>query len=406
MTNALIYSPGFDGHRQLYVYVLAGILGDLGYFVHIAGNRKQIVSNSFYINELEKWPGVEIIDTSGYPGGGLGINHSQFLELQNRLKTDLTFFPEADHHLELLLSQWPGKKRAFRGRVHGIFLRPFYFYRKLGPIDRLKYLKHLPERWKKDDRLFHEILLDRLSLMDGAMYLDENFVRHHPLRLWIPDMFQQYADSVVQKTDSEQRRWIQILEEFMKKNAGRFVFLYFGTAQSRRGYDIVMNLAEKNDGCFIHCGLRNAREKFDFDTDKLRLTLDKKGALLETNQFIEDPMCVEAFFRVTSHLILPYRDFYGSSGVMLQALNYGIPVLSPRRGIIGHRIEKYGLGLTYNDSDPANFEACFEQFRNQTPQNFKGKIDSYMTFQTASNLEQSLKEILTGNSEAVKMPNL
>ena len=406
MTHALIYSPGFDGHRQLYVFVLTRILNDLGYFVHIAGNRAQNVSNSFYINELEKWPDVEIIDTSEYPEGGLGITHSQFFKLQVTFKVDLTIFPEADHHLELLLSQWPGRGKRLRGRVYGIFLRPFYFYRKLGAIDKLKYLKHLPSRWKKDDRLFHELLLDRLSLLDGAVYLDENYVRHHTRRMWIPDMFQQYADSVIQKTDREQRRWIQVLEEFMIRNAGRFVFLYFGTAQARRGYDIVMNLAEKNAGCFIHCGLRNEKERYSYDLNKLRLSLDSNGTLLETNQFIEDPLCVEAFFKAATHLILPYRDFYGSSGVMLQALNYGIPVLSPRRGIIGHRIEKYGLGLTYNEIDPADLDAMFDLFRNQAPQSFKEKIESYMTYQTSSNLVRSLKEILAGNTESLKLPNL
>ena len=406
MTNALIYSPGFDGHRQLYVFVLARILNDLGYFVHIAGNRKQNISNSFYINELEKWPAVEITDSSGYPEGGLGITHSQFLELQNRLRADLTILPEADHHLELLLSQWPGRRKRLRGRLYGIFLRPFYYYRELGMIDSLKYLKHLPSRWKRDDRLFHELLLDRLSLLDGAIYLDENYVRHHKRRIWIPDMFQQYADSVIQKTDSGQRRWIQILEEFMSRNTGRFVFLYFGTAQARRGYDIVMNLAEKNSGCFIHCGLRNDKERYSHDLNKLRLSLEDNGALLETNQFIEDPLCVESFFRAATHMILPYRDFYGSSGVMLQALSYGIPVLSPRRGIIGHRIEKYGLGLTYNDSDPADLDARFDLFRYQEPQSFKEKIESYMIYQTSSNLVRSLKEILAGNSDSVKLPNL
>ena len=406
MTHALIYSPGFDGHRQLYVFVLSQILNDLGYFVYIAGNRRQDASNSFYINELEKWPDVEILDTSEYPEGGLGITHSQFRELQGRLNVDLTILPEADHHLQLLLSQWPLRKNGFKGRLYGIFLRPFYFYRKLGTIEKLKYLKHLPSRWKKDERLFHECLLDRLSLLDGAIYLDENYVRRHPGRIWIPDMFQQYADSVIQKTDSEQRRWIEILEEFMKRNTGRFAFLYFGTAQSRRGFDIIMNLAEKNNGCFIHCGLPNEKERYEHDLDKLRMSLDKKGALLETNQFIEDPMCVEAFFKAVSHLILPYRDFYGSSGVMLQALSYGIPVLSPRRGIIGHRIEKFGLGLTYNDSDPADFEARFDLFRNQAPQNYKKNIESYMIYQTSSNLVRSLKEVLGGNTESVYLPNL
>jgi glycosyltransferase involved in cell wall biosynthesis len=405
MTHALIYSPGFDGHRQLYVFVLSQILSELGYFVHIAGNKSQIVSNTFYINEVEGWPNVEIIDTSEFAEGGLGITHLQFIELQNRLKIDLTILPEADHHLELLLSQWPKGRKAFRGRIYGIFLRPFYFYRQLGSFDKLRYLKHLPSRWKKDDRLFHEFLLDRLSLLDGALYLDENYVRHHPGRIWIPDMFQQYADSIIQKSDSGQKQWIEKLEGFMKGNEGRFVYLYFGTAQSRRGFDIIMNLAEKNEGCFIHCGLRNDKERFDYDLDKLRKSLDKKGALLETNQFIEDPVCVEAFFKAATHLILPYRDFYGSSGVMLQALSYGIPVLSPNRGIIGHRIEKYGLGLTYDDRDPEDFYVRLDLFINQAPQSYKEKIESYMSYQTSSNLVRSLKEILAGNTESVKLPN-
>ena len=166
-----------------------------------------------------------------------------------------------------------------------------------------------------------------------------------------------------------------------------------------------MNLAEKSDGCFIHCGLRNGKERFDYDTEKLRQSLGRKGALLETNQFIEDPLCVEAFFKAATHLILPYRDFYGSSGVMLQALSYGIPVLSPNRGIIGHRIEKYGLGLTYDDKDPEDFYVRFDLFRNQAPQSYQEKIESYMSYQTSSNLARSLREILEGNTVSIEMPN-
>jgi len=54
MAGALIYSPGFDGHRQIWIYVLSQILNELGYKVYIAGNMEQKVSNSFYINELRK----------------------------------------------------------------------------------------------------------------------------------------------------------------------------------------------------------------------------------------------------------------------------------------------------------------------------------------------------------------
>ena len=404
MDNALIYSPGFDGHRQIYVFVLAHILNELGYFVYIAGNTEQKVSNLFYINELRKWASVKIIDTSKYPEGGLNITYSQFLELQNRLSVDITILPEADHHLELLASQIPKKKKRLRGRLLGIFLRPFYFYQHLGTLDTLRYIKHLPSRWKIDERLFHEFLLDRFSLLDNAIYIDENYVQQHPRRVWIPDMFQQYADTVDKNDTADQRIWIEKLDEFKRKNSDRFLFLYFGTAQYRRGYDIVLKMAVEYDGCFIHCGLQNNKEKFIYDTKALRASLDKKGALFETNQYIEDPLCVESFFGSVTHLILPYRNFYGSSGVMLQALSYGIPILAPNTGIIGHRIKEYGLGLIYNAEDTSELYSQFDKLRATDPLMSKNKIENYMLFQTAENLKKCLVQLFTANGEIINRP--
>ena len=404
MANALIYSPGFDGHRQIYVFVLSHILREIGFSVYIAGNTDQKISNTFYLDTLKLLPKVQIINTSKYPEGGLKITYSQFLELQNRLSVDITILPEADHHLELLASQIPKKKKCLRGKLFGIFLRPFYFYQHLGILDTLRYIKHLPSRWKIDERLFHEFLLDRFTLLDSALYIDEKYVQQHPRRVWIPDMFQQYADIVDQNITAGQRIWIERLNEFKGKNPDRFLFLYFGTAQYRRGYDIVLNMAVKYDGCFIHCGLQNNKEKFVYDTKALRTSLEKRGGLFETNQYIEDPICVESFFRSVTHLILPYRNFYGSSGVMLQALNYGIPILAPNTGIIGHRIKQYGLGLIYNTEDTSKLYSQFDKLRAIDPLIFKNRIESYMLFQTAENLKKCLMQLFTDNGEIIKRP--
>src|ERR1017187_6482200 len=161
MPNALIYSPGFDGHRQVYVFVIAQLLNELGFHVHIAGNIKQTISNSYYLERLIKSSQLKIIDTSGYVSGGINIAPDEFLKLQSEFETDLTVFPEADHHISLFISQIGNKMNRFRGKVVGIFLRPFYFYEKMGLLDKLRYLKHLPMRWKEDDHLFHEFLLKR-----------------------------------------------------------------------------------------------------------------------------------------------------------------------------------------------------------------------------------------------------
>jgi len=394
MQNVLIYSPSFDGHRQVYVFVLAHILKELGFKIFIAGNTKQILWNSFYIGLLNKSPETKILDTSKYSNGGIDISPAEFLELQNFCETDLTIFAEADNHISLFVSQLFHKKNKFRGKIVGLFLRPFYYYQN-GLLDKLRYFKHLPSRWRNDNQLFHEFFLRRFSLLNVALYIDENFVDHHKYYYWLPDVFQQYADLIVQNEKSEQRVWIERLDEFKEKNKERFMFLYFGTAQFRRGYDILLKMAVDNGGCFIHCGLNTDTEKYAFDINELRSSLRKNGRLFETDQYIEDPLCIEYFFKSVSHLVLPYRNFFGSSGVMLQALNFGIPILAPENGIIGYRIKKYQLGITYNEKNVTSLNTQFNMFKELDPKTFENNIKTYMNLQSVEQLKRVLVNTFT-----------
>lgn len=403
MPNVLIYSPSFDGHRQVYVFVLAHVLKELGFKIYIAGNTKQIISNSFYIDKLKKSPETKIIDTSKYAGGGFNITPAEFLGLQNECETDLTVFAEADNHISLLVSQISKNKNRFRGKLAGIFLRPFYYYQN-GLFDKLRRLKHLLSKWRNENQLFHEFLLRRFSLLNVALSIDENFVAHHQYCHWLPDVFQQYADLIVQDEKSEQRVWIEKLNEFKEKNKGRFLFLYFGTAQFRRGYDILLKMAEENGACFIHCGLRNSNEQYVYDINELRSSLSKNGRLFETDQYIEDPLCIEYFFKSVSHLVLPYRNFFGSSGVMLQALSFGIPILAPENGIMGYRIKKYQLGITYNDKNATSLNTQFDYFKELDPKTFENNIKVYMNYQTAEQLKKVLINTFTVTGELVRQP--
>ena len=404
MQNALIYCQNFEGHRQVYIFVLAHVLKGLGFKIFIAGNTKQILWNSFYIDRVKKSLETKIIDTSNYAEGGNNITPAEFLGLQNECETDLTVFAEADNHILLFVSQISKKKNRFRGKLVGIFLRPFYYYDQIGLLDKLRNIKHLSSRWKNDDQLFHEFFLRRFSLLNVALYTDENFVAHHKYCQWLPDVFQQYADLIVQDEKSEQRAWIGKLDEFKEKNKGRFLFLYFGTAQFRRGYDILLKMAVDNGGCFIHCGLSTGTEKYVHDINELRSSLSKNGRLFETDQYIEDPFCIEYFFKSVSHLVLPYRNFFGSSGVMLQALSFGIPILAPEKGIIGYRIKKYQLGITYNDKNATSLNTQFDNFKELDPKTFENSIKIYMNYQSAEQLKKILINTFTVTGEPVIQP--
>lgn len=391
MQNALIFSPSFDGHRQVYVFVMTSILDELGFKVFIAGNFQQKISNSFYIDKLKKNVGITILDTSKYTDNGLDITLAEFLNLQNKCNADLTIFAEADNHISLLTSQIFKPKRKLRGRVVGIFMRPFYYYRKDRLLDKLKFLKHFSSRWNTDEKLFYKFFLKRFSLLDVSLSIDENYVGNNPNFTWLPDVFQQYAEVLIKADEkSEQRHWIEKLTAFKEKNKDRFSFFYFGTAQYRRGYDLLLKLAQETGGCFIHCGLRDTDAKFSYDTNKIISSLKNEDRFFETNKYIDDPLCIEYFFRSVSHLVLPYRNFFGSSGVMLQALEYGIPILAPNVGIIGHRIEKYNLGITYSASDINSLETQLCRFKKMEPKSFGNDIKFYMNLQSIEELKNVL----------------
>jgi hypothetical protein len=404
MPNALIFSPDLDGHRQVYIYVIADVLEELGFQIFISGNKKQRTTNSFYINKILSNPNITYLDTSVYLGGGLKITLSEFLQLQNTFKIDLTIFPEADNHIPLFISSIIKKKSKLRGRVVAIFMRPFYFYRKKMFLDKLRFLKHFLSRWKNDEQLFYEFFIKKFNLVDVALSIDENYVSHNPNFRWLPDVFQQYVDLKIDDEKPEQRIWIEKFDKFKERNQDRFLILYFGTSQKRRGYDSLLRLAKETGSCFIHCGLRDNCIKYDYDINEIRSTLNNEGRLFETNEYIEDAVCIEYFFKSVTHLILPYKYFFGSSGIMLQALNLGIPVLSSNAGVIGHRIKKHNLGKTYNKNSFSSLKISFDSFKKLNPDIFESDIKSYMDFQTPRQLKNVLISSFTGRNIAVEIP--
>lgn len=404
MPQALIYSPDLDGHRQVYALVMATVLHELGFRIYLACDTKQIINNTFYIDKIKEISDVSFIDLSRYDTGGYRITFDELVQLQTALKVDLTVFAEADPHIPLFSSKIFQRRFKARGRLVGIFMRPFYFYRHRSILSTLRFLKDIPSRWRKDERFFYDFILKQFSIFDEVLSIDENFVSHHKQFTWLPDVFQQYADFILQDENRKQRQWVEKLTDFINVNSKHFHIFYFGTAAARRGYDILLNLALEYDACFIHYGLKGENQKFVYDTNPIRSVLSETGRLFETNEYIIDPTTIKHFFKSASLMLFPYRKFYGSSGVMLQALGCRVPVLSPNFGIMGHRVKKYGLGITYDEANENDMKAKFELFRNQDPKSYEMNIKNYMSFQTIDQLKNTLINTFTGSKLPVALP--
>ena len=102
----------------------------------------------------------------------------------------------------------------------------------------------------------------------------------------------------------------------------------------------------------------------------------------------------------SEYLILPYQDFLGSSGVMFQALSYGLPVVVPDYGLMGYLVKKYNLGKTYESGNPSSLMKVFDEFKDR-PFNFEENIKNYMNSQSTDNFKKVLVNAFTPEQERV-----
>ena len=100
MKNALLYSPGLAGHRQVYIFVLANILRKLDYSVYISANFAEKPKSSYYLDKLKNDPEIFWIDTNLMDGNGVTIKSEDFRVIQKSNKINLTVFVEADNHID------------------------------------------------------------------------------------------------------------------------------------------------------------------------------------------------------------------------------------------------------------------------------------------------------------------
>jgi glycosyltransferase involved in cell wall biosynthesis len=408
MRQALIFSPSLDGHRQVYCRVWTGMLLEMGLKVRIAGRLTHDGRGLPipYLESFRNHPEVVLMDTGHMEGGGKEMTNEAFLDLQRRSAADVTIIAEADDHLGLIAGQVGRRERKFRGRTIGVFLRSMnYIYESPSLRERWRRWKHFPARWRVDPKLMHEVLIPRAHVLDAVLTLDENFVaRHRGSHGWLPDIYKPLDDPFQEKGRLECALWTERLERFRGENRGRFMFLYFGTAYRRRGYDTLLRLALDEDGSFVHCGLNNGDLAGDPNVETMRATLRSRGSYLETGAYIEDQSTVELFFREADKVILPYDNFLGSSGVMLQALDCGRPVLVARQGLMSFRVGKHGLGATSVAGDYRALRETFRGLRAIPASQFQDDISRFMRSYRKDRVRAALEYAVAGKGIPPPLP--
>ena len=336
------------------------------------------------------------------------MNLQRLVELVGAANAQVTVLAQANGQLALLASQLSLRSKRIPGRRVGIFIGgTHHVHEAKGPrslASSLENVNRLTRDWQNDGRLVMEFLLPRFRLVDAALCLDEVFVASHGAPFaWLPDIYRHFGQPSAD-AEAERSRWEGVLDEFLLRNRSRPVLLYYGKEQPRRGYDLLLRLAVEEDGCFIHCGLPEPQARYETDIEPLRSVLRGRGALLETNGYLVDHDVAETFFSATKCLVLPYREHYGSSGVMLQALSAGRPVLVPDVGLMAHRVKRHGLGLTYAPNDWADLRDKFKQLLQKPAAESEDRIRLFMSYFSLQQIHAALSFALGDSEHGAVLP--
>lgn len=145
--------------------------------------------------------------------------------------------------------------------------------------------------------------------------------------------------------------------EFCMKDGDKMI-LHFGAMNTRKGTILLLKAAslmsqkQLLDKVFVFAGKIDADIKDKFYS--LMESLKAKGVRI----FVYDEFC--AYERLADLcyscdcIVVPYRNYSYSSGVIGYSAQFHKTVLGPSQGILGKLIRRNGLGMTFSDMSPAS----------------------------------------------------
>lgn len=397
MKKILIYSPDVVGHPRVYCRVIADALsGSPCELVIAMGFTEEVgLSESPDLHPLVGRKGVLLVDTRQHSKSASPyLNAEELVALQSRFKIDVTLFIEADKSKAEFVRIAQGHAPRLQGCNFGIFAATSDWYpgedtytgqplRLLAPTLRttLGNLKRAVFDKRQRPKYFYEQIIIGTGVLDEIWVKDERLAGWYgPPVYWMPEISRPPAIDETPEESAEFEMRQSELTAFLAANSRREPVLYFGDAAYYKGYDLFLEFIAANPStCAVHPGRTfNERERsyFRSDVDALRARLRAEGRLYETNAYVHTQRLKALFFGIIRVYITTHRLALSSSTV-IQAAEFGKPVLVPDRGLIGYRTRVNQLGGVYRYEDMEDLRRRAEVLWNSDLGLLAGQIASF-----------------------------
>lgn len=336
MRRTLVVEPRPIGHRAFYLSLIVRALEDDVVTVLAPAGDPAILAH-FKRRGLDPLA-HDFIAPSGT--GALAVI-AQVAALCRERHFDRVFFAYLDEFLPDLL----GRLSPFPCPVSGIWFHPYALdrrYRWLPPLDkRLRQRRFIHRALRHASAENH---IQRLFFLDPAALPALALVNSSIPGALLPDPWEKTPTM----NRAEARRHFGLPDD-------RIIFLHIGSSEKRKGLNDVITAFEclqprvmSKRPLLLRVG-ENGRLN---QTGRDRLAaLEEKDMAMAVEGFVSEAEFIE-YFAAADWVLLPYRAFRFSSGILSNAIAAGRPVIAANHGLIARTVRGRSLGRLFRHKSP------------------------------------------------------
>jgi glycosyltransferase involved in cell wall biosynthesis len=157
--------------------------------------------------------------------------------------------------------------------------------------------------------------------------------------------------------------WTLQFGRLASKNQEPFpVILFFGTIRKNKGLDVLLDAMNYLSGStrLVIAGFPDDIGYFNQIIKPKIDALRSNGRRIELMASYIDERDLPDLFLSASLIALPYKDFSAQSGVLFNAIAFGLPIVATSEGALGETVNRFQLGVTVKENSPEEIAAAIQ----------------------------------------------
>jgi glycosyltransferase involved in cell wall biosynthesis len=362
MKKILIVNAHANGHHPFYLSLIVKSF-ITHYQVCVLGEYTESVRVFFERSALHP-TAVHWIEPLGQSVSEI---YKQSLSVSQQINPTTVFYAYFDSFLEHILCE----ESRIHHEISGIWFHPHALdrkYRWILGIDKRNRLRKLIYKKLGSDAIASN--LRKIFFLDPGAPLRLSKLNKDVLGVVLPDPGE--STPVLDKIAA--KRYFQL------PSSDKIVFLHIGTSEKRKGlsdtikaFHRALSDTEFRERAFL---LRVGVNDKLSPRDGARLReLVQSGNAHIVDEFVSQEDFIE-YFSASDIVLIPYRKFRFSSGILVNAMNAGCPILASDYGMIGEVVNRLESSFCFKDSSVSSLAKALVTLCQKDPQVVE-RIDTY-----------------------------